>query len=355
MLHIIGKGLNSITLAVRKLRDLLHYCRLNCIIPQYSKCQFIVINGEDDDKEPLPLGEKFLKIAPHLELLGSHLSATGLLAEDLKLHMKERYKACIKYYNFLRENRLAPLIVKIKVLRACVVNSLLTNCEAFGNCIPKDLEKTYAKLLRCAFNVRTNTPILNLFIESGFIPIRALIIARQLNWFTRYKEGLIGNTPRVQLFGRLMNEPTNYIKHYIDICERYSSVKEVYSEAAEGVKSRVREFAENGRYKYRIYTEMNPDLQKSPFINNPNPISGDVIRFRVGSHLLPIETGRWTRTLRENRLCTACGVLGDERHAIYQCGEVDRTGLHLRQPLSSLWNSDNVLSLFRNLKVAKLL
>ena len=78
------------TLAVRKLRDLLHYCRLNCIIPQYSKCQFIVINGKDDDKEPLPLGEKFLKIAPHLELLGSHLSATGLLAEDLKLHMKER-------------------------------------------------------------------------------------------------------------------------------------------------------------------------------------------------------------------------------------------------------------------------
>ena len=100
---------------------------------------------------------------------------------------------------------------------------------------------------------------------------------------------------------------------------------------------------------------MNPDLQKSPFIDNPNPISGDVIRFRLGSHLLPIETGRWARISREDRLCTACGVLGDEHHAIYQCPEVDRDGLALREPLSSLWNNEGVFSLLRNLKVAKLI
>ena len=249
----------------------------------------------------------------------------------------------------------ATLILKIKVIKACVVNSLLTNCEAFGNGVPKDLEKTYKKLLRCTFNVRTNTPVLTLFIESGFVPIRALIIARQLQWFMRYKDGLLGNTPRVQLYNRLLREPTDYIQHYVDICEKYSSVKEVYSEAVEGVKNRVREFAENGQYKYKIYTEMNPDLQKSPFIYNPNPVSGDIIKFRLGSHLLPIETGRWTRTVREHRLCTACGVLGDERHAIYQCGEVDRTGLILSEPLSSLWNNEGVVSLFRNLRVAKLI
>ena len=74
------------------------------------------------------------------------------------------------------------------------------------------------------------------------------------------------------MYNRLLREPTDYIQHYVDICEKYSSVKEVYSEAVEGVKNRVREFAENGQYKYKIYTEMNPDLQKSPFIYNPNPV-----------------------------------------------------------------------------------
>ena len=349
---------SSRTLATNKLIHLLEYCGLNSIIPQYSKCEFIAINGDDGDVEDLPFGNRLLNSVTHLNLLGSHLSATGTLAEDLKLHMQSRHKSCIKYFNFLRANRLAPLVVKIKVLKACVVNSLLYNCETFGNCIPKDLEKTYNKLLRSTFNVRTNTPSLTLYIESGFLPINALITARQLNFFTRYKSDLVGNTPRVQLFNRLMREPTEYIQHYIDISEKYSSVADVYRESANDVKRKIREYASDtskDHYKYEIYVEFNPELQKSPFIDNPNPLSGDIIRFRLGSHLLPIETGRWSRTKRPGRLCIECGVLGDERHAIYQCRNVDRTNVVMPAELSDIWSSESVFILFKNFKEAKIL
>ena len=104
--------------------------------------------------------ETVLYHVTHLETLGSHLSANGKLAEDLRLHMESRYKSCIKFYNFLRENKFAPLVMKLKVLRACVVNSQLYNCETFGHLIPNDLEKTYDKLLRRTLNLRTNTPAL---------------------------------------------------------------------------------------------------------------------------------------------------------------------------------------------------
>ena len=120
-------------LAVSKLKHLLQYCNLNCIIPQYSKCEFIAINGDTSDVEPIPFSDKELKSVSHLGLLGSHLAAIGLLVDDLKLHMVTRYKACIKYFNFLRSNQFAPLFVKIKVLKACVINSLLYNCETFGH------------------------------------------------------------------------------------------------------------------------------------------------------------------------------------------------------------------------------
>ena len=218
-------------LAVSKLKHLLEYCRLNCIIPQYTKCEFIAINGDGGDKEPLPFGDKILDHVSNLGLLGSHLTATGLLADDMKLHMITRYKACIKYFNFLRANHLAPLCVKTKVLKACVVNSLLTNCETFGPCIPKELTKTYDKLLRRTFNVRNNTPSLLLYIESGFLPIKALIFARQLKFFQRYKRRLTGNTRRVQMFQRLMGEPTKYLQHYIDISARYQTVADVYRDS----------------------------------------------------------------------------------------------------------------------------
>ena len=52
-------------------------------------------------------------------------------------------------------------------------------------------------------------------------------------------------------------------------------------------------------------------------------------RLRLSSHRLRIETGRWSRIPRENRLC-ACGVIHniqDEAHVIQVCPNVG----HIRQ------------------------
>ena len=46
-----------------------------------------------------------------------------------------------------------------------------------------------------------------------------------------------------------------------------------------------------------------------------------ITRWRLSSHRLKVETGRYTRpiTARENRLCDVCRVVEDEYHAIYDC------------------------------------
>ena len=215
------------------------------------------------------------------------------------------------------------------------------------------MEKTYDKLLRCTLDVRTNTPTLTVYIESGFLPIKSLIIARQLKFFNRYKDGVVKNSPRETLFNRLMLQPSTFLKYYIELSHKYNSVADVYLEYREEVKRKIRTFAGNDQYKYKIYLEINPELKISPFINNLHPLSKDIIRFRLGSHFLPIETGRWHRTLREHRLCRTCGVLGDERHAIYHCTEFDRPILPGR--LCEIWLNDGIFELFKNLKNAKLL
>ena len=45
------------------------------------------------------------------------------------------------------------------------------------------------------------------------------------------------------------------------------------------------------------------------------------MRFRMGSHLLPIEQGRHLRLPRHRRVCRLChtGALGDERHILLEC------------------------------------
>ena len=81
---------------------------------------------------PLPFGDSMLKHVDHLEILGSHITENVSLEEELELHMKKRFKSVIKFFNFCKENRLAPISVKLNALRACVESSLLYNCETFG-------------------------------------------------------------------------------------------------------------------------------------------------------------------------------------------------------------------------------
>ena len=152
---------------------------------------------------------------------------------------------------------------------------------------------------------------------------------------------------------RLEQEPTPFFQHYVNISNKYDSVDEIYKESSENVKTTIRRRAEQGRYKYKIYIEINPELNTSPFIHNINPICKDIIRFRLGSHFLPIETGRWSRTSRSDRLCVECGVLGDERHALYFCPKVKRVSLPSN--ISDIWSNENIVPLFIELKNAKLL
>ena len=113
---------SSRALAVLKLKHLLSFCKINNIKLEASKSQFIVINGEENDYLPLPTDLGVINNYKYLSLIGSHLSASGLISDDLKLHFESRFKSCIKFYNFLRTNKCAPLFIKLKVLKSCVIS-----------------------------------------------------------------------------------------------------------------------------------------------------------------------------------------------------------------------------------------
>ena len=51
-----------------------------------------------------------------------------------------------------------------------------------------------------------------------------------------------------------------------------------------------------------------------------------VTRMRLSNHRLPIETGRWSKTPHEQRICPVCpiGKLGDEFHYLFECDKFSR-------------------------------
>ena len=343
--------------AIAKLKSLLFYCKLNKILLQYSKCVFIVINGDEADKDKLPFGDTFINNGDHIGLLGSHLDQNADIKQDLARHCLKRYPSCIKFYNFLKSNQLAPLKIKIKVLEACVSSSLLHNCETFGNCHPVNIERMYMKLMKAALNVRPSTPNDLVMIESGLNPLRALVLARQLNFYKRFNDSLCDRGVRREMMNTMMRNTTNYLKHYTNLENTYADSDEIYNKFISELKSRIRRRAQEGGYKFQMYLKLNPQLEKSPYIQKSsyNPITTDITKFRLGSHRFPIETGRWSYKPREERKCAVCDVVGDEVHCVYECPLVNRDGIVVPDNFNWDWNDPNIMKLFKEIKITELL
>ena len=158
------------------------------------------------------------------------------------------------------------------------------------------------------------------------------------------------NSHRYRTFCHLLQFKTGYSKHYETISTKYASTDDILSDFRNKLRAKVYPLADKGRYKYSIYVEMNPDLLKYPYIDIYHPIAHHIIKFRMGNHYLPIETGRWRSIPHEERFCSVCGVIGDEKHVIYDCSLVPRDGILLNQHLHNIWFQPEIFKLFGNIK-----
>jgi len=140
-----------------------------------------------------------------------------------------------------------------------------------------------------------------------------------------------------------------YIQHYVNISRKYSSKEDIYNEYANDIKQQINSLAAQGNYKYQIYKKINPSLECSPSLNLPHPLSDKAIKFRLGSHKLPIETGRWKGLERKDRVCSECKVLGDEDHFLFDCTEIRRDDLMLPGNLAEIWQHPSVFTLIPRL------
>ena len=104
----------------------------------------------------------------------------------------------------------------------------------------------------------------------------------------------------------------------------------ILASAADNLRGKINS---SERTKYNTYRTINPDLSQHVAYSKSKSTSGFVpeyarisfSRMRLSSHRLRIETGRWTRLPRDQRLCE-CGAVQDEEHVLRDCPQV----AHLR-------------------------
>ena len=129
---------------------------------------------------------------------------------------------------------------------------------------------------------------------------------------------------------------------------KYSLVDEIVNvnEFRINIKKRFHEQARKNRTKFLTYLQIHPAVSPSPFLRIIHPVAGEIIKVRVESHYIAIETGRWVILERSERLCDTSRVVRDERHIIFDCSLIKRNDLFLKDGLDNILNQPDILKPF---------
>ena len=107
---------------------------------------------------------------------------------------------------------------------------------------------------------------------------------------------------------------SSYIQHYVNLNGRYTSEKDIYKEYSEDIKRKVIENAQNNKTRYKIYSEINPTLSSSPYLNSLHPTCNEV---SLGIPQIANRNWEMGRCKTRGSYLQNLKVVGDEKHVTY--------------------------------------
>ena len=305
---------------MEKLQVLDKYCMENGMRVNESKTKLMVINGSPLDRIPFVLSNFIVKECSEYIYLGSIFTADGRTDSSLKAHLESKAKDLNKLLIFFATNYDAPFTVKKKVMEAAFMSCILYGCEAWLHVSLKAVEVFYMKAVKALLGVRITTPNNLCLIEAGLRPLSAIVKSRQKKFFTKMMEARsdMQDDPLMHVLNIThdLNKPMwNYIEKLMDtddfVAYELSNIKELIKNQPPTAT------------KFHTYRTMNPNLITHPLYTTTTPNIPDYLRinftrFRLSSHRLRIEMGRWSRTPQEERVCSCGTGIQNEEH-IFQC------------------------------------
>ena len=306
-----------------KLKIMYDYCNSHGMIINNDKTKFMVVNGSMDDKEPLIYNNNVINYCKQYIYLGSPFTDDGSPSTAIKIHASNKMCHALKFISFVNKNNDVPFVVKKKIFDAALMSAMLYGCESWLNGDLKPVEKLYKWCIKQLLGVRKTTNNDVCLLELGLPPLRALVKAKQRNFFTKMW------IERIDFDSDPLMHAMRVVLGYGDSMSRLvrdlSTVNTNDVEEAKNImKSKILNSLSN---RLVFYKSINPELNvhdvytKHIKVNEIERISWT--RLRLSAHSLAIERGRWNRRGRgrlpvEERLCS-CGQVQTESHIIENC------------------------------------
>lgn len=290
-----------------------------------TKSQFIAINTQD--KLDFQLEDATISHTDSYTYLGCQISAAKL-PKQVEMEIAIRQKHCFKFTSFLKQNNEAPYPIKLKVWESALQSAILYGSETWLCNVEPLINSIFFKPLKQMLGVRQQSPNLLCLVESGVPHICDIISQRQIRFFNKNCQ-----SPHFR---------ASPLASVLKIAEQNRSPAWLSMQALGNLH--FNKYMERAKEKiqttnssrFLCYKRLNPELTSHPVYRSTDVYEYHrqaFTRLNLASHHLKVETGRWSRVPRDERLCP-CGEVQDEEHVLMACPQTR----HIRQTLPQFSN-----------------
>ena len=282
-----------------------------------SKSQYLTVNCRDT--HPFYVGNAKISYTDQYVYLGTPIANSPITGQVQRhLHMKTNH--VLKFSSFLQRNSDAPFQVKKLVWESALNSAILYSCQTWLGANTRCVESVYNNSIKQLLGVRHTTCNDLVLTETGVADAKSLIEERQYNFIQKL-------VFRPDFQNSYLHRVTQLA---IDVkcpmgrrIESFISIPKAESDFVMQRKIHTLQNINNSEStRKQTYLSINPFLSVCPIYTSntfiPEVARIAVSRLRLSSHYLRIETGRWSRIPRENRLCQ-CGEVQTEHHVLIEC------------------------------------
>ncbi len=277
------------------------------------KSKFMTVNKSNT--EPFIINDITILYTDAYVYLGSPTSNTPM-QKQVADHMSQKKCHVRKFSSFLQKNSDAPYSIKKLVWNSTVSSAVMYSCESWwvknlGACT------AYLGSIKELLGVRTQTLNDTVCAESKLLPIQAFVKKRQVDFLKKVRSRPDFETSPLKFIMDLAVQCRSPMGKYLIELDKLHGDPDTlfYRELRNRLES-----ASSARAS--TYRDINSDFSVHPMYQ-PNHYICELhhiatTRLRLSSHRLRIETGRWSRIPREERLCSCGENVQTESHVLLQ-------------------------------------
>ena len=323
------------------------------INPRKTKCMIVEKSKRSKIQPTFSIGDSRLENCESYTYLGHTVSANGSLKSTPHILYEKALKALYSLLSSINKFSACDVKLLLQLYDKMIAPILLYGCEVWGvdllptninntkiidNFLKSPVEKLHCKMLKKALGVGQKTTNWAVYTETGRYPHMERVIT---SIFKYVKHIATTNSPI--LYAAFNTNKTLYMNGYkswyggmkrlANFCSpeidssRIEEIDKLVARKSCKIKNRFDLIWENSKLihssgKLDFYILLNPTFCLQPYINDIKcfKLRQAITKLRISAHKFPIETGRYDKKERHQRICPlCCEEVGDEKHYIISC------------------------------------